>query len=497
MSLNLIADPWIPVIDTAGQRRVIAPWQMADPDILRPDWGRADLNIACYELLIGLVFLADPPADHDDWVERYAPDPPRLRQRLDALAPAFYLLGDGPRFMQDQERIEGAPNPVDMLFIDSAGDSTIKKNADLMVRRGRYPALSLPVAAMAIYALQQFAPSGGAGNRTSMRGGGPMVTLVQPQEAGLWATVWANMPYGQPADQRVLPWMRPAVTSEKRFKDDDGAKVHAGSSHPAVAFFGMPRRLRLVAGDDLVTGVIQRPWGENYAGWDHPLTPYYRVKVSEDWLPRHPRAGLFGYRNWLGVVAAVKDGPDALARQAESVRLWSDRQTGTARLIVAGWSMDNMKPRDFVLSQPPFVNLDDAAALMLNGMVEAAEQFGLALRAALSPVLADGEAREAAREEFFALTQTLFETRLGALEQGVPPAEVAPLWRDDLRRVALSLFDGRALPGLADRKIEDQHQIAKARGNLLGAFSGRGKYGGPVYGALQLVPPVKTKQEAA
>ena len=104
-----------------------------------------------------------------------------------------------------------------MLFIDSAGDSTAKKNADLMVRRGRYQALPLPLAAMALYTLQAFAPAGGAGNRTSMRGGGPMVTLVKPAEEGLWPLVWANVPRGEPLepdDLEALPWMRATETSK-------------------------------------------------------------------------------------------------------------------------------------------------------------------------------------------------------------------------------------------------------------------------------------------
>ena len=78
MSLNLIADPWIPVLDREGARRVIAPWQMADMALMRPAWPRPDLNIACLELLIGLVHLADPPADEEDWDARQAPDPDRL-----------------------------------------------------------------------------------------------------------------------------------------------------------------------------------------------------------------------------------------------------------------------------------------------------------------------------------------------------------------------------------------------------------------------------------
>src|SRR5690625_567290 len=291
MSLNLISDRWIPILARDGGRRMIAPWEIADPSLDHLDWPRADLNIACLELLIGLVFLVDPPEDLEDWFEHQEPDPERLRERLAEFQPAFNLLGDGPRFMQDLERIESAINPPDMLFIDSAGGQTVRNNADLMVWRDRYPALSPAMAAMALYTLQAHAPSGGAGNRTSMRGGGPMVTLVQPSD-GLWALVWANVPYGRPATPDDLPWMRKTRTSEK------AQQVLPEQSHPGEAFFGMPRRLRLVEEDGLIIGVMQRPYGTNYAGWDHPLTPYYRPKLTDDWLPRRPRAGLFGYRNW-------------------------------------------------------------------------------------------------------------------------------------------------------------------------------------------------------
>ena len=70
-------------------------------------WPRADLNIACLELLIGLVYLADPPADVEDWDRRSAPDPARLREKLAAFAPAFNLLGEGPLFLQDLEPLTG------------------------------------------------------------------------------------------------------------------------------------------------------------------------------------------------------------------------------------------------------------------------------------------------------------------------------------------------------------------------------------------------------
>lgn len=492
MSLNLVRDAWIPVLLNDGTRRTIAPWQMADTEILALDWPRMDFNIACLEMLIGLVFLVDPPEDVDEWQARRAPDAERLRHRLASFEGAFDLLGDGPRFLQDLEALQGEAVAPDMLFIDSAGEATAKNNADLMTWRGRYPRLSPPLAAMALYTFQAFAPSGGAGNRTSMRGGGPQVTLVDPG-GGLWALIWANVPCAQAAPSPdVLPWMQPTVVSTSE------AKVWSQDRHPAEAFFGMPRRLRLVEDAGLIVGVVQRPHGNNYAGWRHPLSPYYRMKVGSELLPRHPPAGQFGYRHWLGVVAASTDQEESGLRQrADTVKDWHSRRPPgqSAQVIVAGWSMSNMKPLDFSYSMAPLLQLSAAAEDRLPGLVLAADQFALALRQALRPVLSEGEAREAVREEFFTRTQAAFEQQVFQLQAEADLADVAGRWRDMLRRTALDLFDAQALPGLADRALEDQGDIIRERQILLANFSGRGKCGKAAYAELDLVPPSTPKSD--
>lgn len=482
MSLNLITDPWIPVRDRSGERRVIAPWEMADPDILAPDWPRPDLNIACIELLIGLVRLADPPRNADDWEDRQPPDAPRLSDRLAGFAPAFELLGDGPRFMQEYGGLEGEVRPPDTLFIDSGGEG-----GALTVREGRYPDLDLPTAAMALYAMQTQAPSGGRGNLTSLRGGGPMTVLVEPVQGpgGLWPLVWANVPDGAPAVPDDLPWMRRTIPSDK------GAIQTPQMGHPAEVFFGMPRRFRLVAEAGRVTGLIQRPSGTRYVLWHHPLTPYYRQKAGDNPLPVRPRAGVFGYRHWLGI--AAEGGP--LREQPMMVKAWQGRsENRPAHLTVAGWAMENMKARDYVLSQAPLIDLPEDQALMLSGMVEAAEALSVALRGALAPVLAEGEAREAAREDFYARTQAAFEARLATLGQ-IPLEETARGWLADLRRAGLAIFEGLALPGLADRPVSAQREIVAAHAILSAAFAGHGKMGGRAFHVLQLPPPEPKKKQ--
>lgn len=500
MSLNLIRDSWIPVSTFSGPR-TIRPDQIAESDVLFPDWPRADLNIACLELLIGLVALADPPASREDWRARRSPDAGRLRERLAPLAPAFDLDGAGPRFLQDLEALAGEVSSPDMLFIDSAGENAARKNADLMVRRDRYPALDPALAAMTLYTLQAWAPSGGAGNRTSMRGGGPLVTLVEPRPGcTLWDLVWANVPQGVPKGADVLPWMRPTRVS------DTGHQVHDVGADAIEAFFGMPRRLRLVFEEGRVTGVIQRPYGTNYGLWRHPLTPYYRLKPPDPPLPVHPRAGLFGYRNWLGVVAQAEQ--DDLRNRAAVLDEYDERaledEALQARVIVAGWAMDNMKPRDFILSRQPLVALPPEGLHRLEGMIDAARSLGAVLSQALKPVVGGGVAVEGLVEEFFLRTDAPFRDRLAQMKAG---ADVAPGWLGDMRRAGMAIFDAAAVPGLADRRIVKEKvgsrsetgagAILAAREFLRASFAGYGKLGIAAFSALDLeLPEKKTRKKA-
>lgn len=490
MTLNLIDDAWIPVVCTDGKQRLIAPWQMAEPGILEPDWPRPDLNIACYEFLIGLIYLADPPANASEWDAREKGDPERLRAKLAPFAPAFNLTGDGPLFLQDLEPLSGEASPVDMLFIDSAGANTARNNADLMVHRRRYRQLDLPLAAMALYTFQAFAPLGGAGNRTSMRGGGPLITLGEPG-GELWDLVWANVPTGQKSRIEDLPWMRPTRVSDK----GEQALPPEGKVFDAEAFFGMPRRLRLIESDGAITGVIQKPYGTNYSLWKHPLSPYYRLKPGAEWLPRHPRAGRFGYRNWLGIVfeQSNNDPDHELSELALSLRERKQRFSGGS-VIVAGWAMDNMKPRDFILSRQPLIDLPMDMEVRLVGLVEAAEVAAVALRGALAPLLAEGEAREAEREEFFRVTETHFLDHVRSLETGGMPGGA---WLNDLHTQALKQFDGLALPELYRREADRIEKIVDARKFLNMTFAGYGKQGRAIFEALDLTVPVVKKGRAA
>ena len=459
-----------------GERVTLRPDQMAEEGVVRPDWPRADLNLACLELLVGLLFLADPPRDDGDWHERYEkPDPGRLRDALAPFAPHFELTGEGPRFLQDLERFEkdakkGDSGSPDMLFIDSAGDSTAKKNADLMVRRGRYGKLSLPLAAMALYTLQSFAPAGGAGNRTSMRGGGPMVTLMRPLDSNahpLWRLIWYNVPEGDPLPAQraveALPWLRPTRTSK------NNEIMTPDMSHLVEAFFGMPRRLRLEIEADLVHGVVQKTYGTNYAGWQHPLSPYYRQKPGAELLPAHPKPGRVSYRNWLGLAFGQSSETRTMASSVH--RFNTMINPPRAELLVGGWAMDNMTPRDFNLHVYPTFRLGEEAELRASSLVEAANEASRELKKALRKAAkVDGSAASAFEETFFAATEAEFVAAVEAILAG-DGQETEEGWLARLRTAALNLFDEHAVAALADRNLAQIEAIVAARRNLLFAFS--------------------------
>lgn len=478
MPLNLLSDPWIPTFRN-GDHATIRPDQIAEPGITRLAWERADFNLACLELLIGLVSMAAPPRDDGEWHSRLVqPDAGRLREALAPFASHFELAGNGPRFLQDSEPFErAAKSPdvktVDMLYIDSAGNVTASKNADLMVKRDRFTSVGAAEAAMAIYTLQAFAPTGGAGNRTSMRGGGPMTTLIQPlgedgRPLPLWQLVFANVLPGAPLaagdSEAALPWLRPTRTSEK------GQIVTQEDAHPLEAFFGMPRRLRLVFRDEQAVGVVQRPYGTNYAAWEHPLTPYYRQKEdAPEWLPVHPRPGRLSYRNWLGVTMESARNGQGTRRTARTVHEVGNRfNSPRFELIVGGWAMDNMKPLDFVLhTYPGFRSLGEDGEERVHQLVDAASTALGALRKALKAACRlGGAAADQVAEGFFAGTEEEFSVSILRITKGTG-TDVEVAWHRTLRNQAIHMFDQRVLDGLTDHDIAGIERRVIAKRNLL------------------------------
>jgi CRISPR system Cascade subunit CasA len=528
MAFSLIQHGWLPVLRQNSGAQHIRPAQLTenietDP-VIAINWPRADFRLATLEFLIGLLATTCPPTGRRHWPELYRkpPSPDALDAAFAPLAFAFELDGDGPRFMQDFEDIVAAPNDVANLLIEAPGDQTIKKNADLLNKRGQVNALSRGAAAMALFTLQTYAPAGGAGNRTGLRGGGPLTTLALPPFAGplpLWHLLWANVPAGQPATKEewrhILPWLAPTKTSE------NDKKVSPAAPHDRLAFWGAPRRIRLdfikaglgetcdltgATDTVLVKSWRQRPNGANYEAFDHPLTPHYKPKPKEPmWLPVHPQPGGIGYRHFLGLIVSPKESGESRRPAAAIITYRANRREAAAipgnppwRLLAAGFDMDNMKARGFVEAELPVFEAADpeAAALqdeILAGLINGADEVaGLLRQAVRGALFSDGAKPDvnaglftSLRAQFWQQTEPAFYAQAARAATGGAAADVASAFLTALRNTALQLFAETAPITGSDHP----ERVAMAAKYLGIALSGHGKAGAKLYAALGLQPP--------
>ena len=553
MTFNLLSDPFLPVVMRSGAQRWLAFPELVDGsesnglDSDYPvefNWQRPDFNIASFEFCIGVISLAFDIRNEDDWRPFWTnpPDRDALTEKLAPLVHAFYLNGEGPRFLQDHESLQGNETPIELLLIDTPGQNGQRKNSDLLTHRDRYAALGLPAAAMALYTLQAYAPAGGAGNRTSMRGGGPLTALVVPATNGseppvpLWRKIFANV---VPCDEQLridelpkaLPWMAPTLTSEK------SRTVSLADAHPLQAYFGMPRRIRLAFSSKsgicsmtdeegpLVTGFIQKPYGANYGMWQHPLTPYRRQKEAGEPYSAKPKSGRFGYRDWVAATVGSKDGKLAeqptnikLAKNNRSQALSQNKQATDARVRVGGWAMNNMEAIAYLIAEEPLhlaKTPDQQQALddLARHFSEAADQAVFQLLSALKKALFSGQKNasndkgilDQARAHFFDATEDQFHHLLDDLLQEMPedgrltdPNASARHWLRIMRHEALTIFDRLAPVPLQD--AEKAKTIVNAYGILNATFAGLTKQSKTLYDKLDLPlpePKSKTKKEAA
>lgn len=508
MANNLLDIAWLPVVHQQGQTRKIAPWQIteqhAENPIVRLDAPRADFNGALMQFLIGLLQTAcasDDRATWKQWIEK-PPSPQRLQEDFQTIAHAFEREGDGPCFMQDIEELGDKYTGIDGLLIESPGGNTLKNNADLFIKRGHIEGLCPDCAITALFTMQINAPSGGVGHRTSLRGGGPLTTLVvlDPKENKglndtLWRNLWLNVLEKPVIDELthnphkhteadIFPWLAPTRTSEPK----TGCDTPPEAVHPLQMYWNMPRRIRLdwehtatghcdicgQASDKLVQHYVTRNYGVNYTGaWQHPLTPY-RFDKEQQPIALHPQPGGLTYRYWLSL--AEESEGHALARVVREYKIkkTADMQM---RLWAFGYDMDNMKARAWqeahfpllVVSEEVRAHFVEQAEAMVNAATDAAGSVRSCIMEAWfkRPKDVSGDSTFL-REMFFQHTEVRFFNMLDRLRDVMEKQEdktsVLQSWHKILLNEALALFD--YWTGNGDFRYQDPRKIARARKKL-------------------------------
>ena len=519
--MNLITTGWMQGVSSKGDCAAISPMDITGNwiDIAEP---RPDFRGAIYQFLIGLLQLSMAPEDEDEWKELYQELPSRddLAKAFSPYQNAFELEADGPAFMQDllllkTANLEPNQNSVRDLLIDAGSDSNLYFN-----KHQEDFALCESCFAQALFTLQINAPSGGRGIRTSLRGGGPITTLVMPidgkpeQPSTLWQKLWLNVLPKEALNDScsdikkigdVLPWMVATRTSD----GSDGVETTPESVHPLQAYWSMPRRIRIdtstiddhgtcsicaAKGVRTIRHYLTRHGGTNYTGaWLHPLTPYsLDPKGEKPPISIKGRQAGRGYREWLGLVLGNDDHQPDAAKVTRHFNERRSRKEGRKghRLWCFGYDMSNMKAMCWYDSTLPIHEVDISRRTTFIGRVKdvldsaegMASELHRQVKAAWYRRPGDVGSEPAVFDSFWETTEPLFYEVLNGLsalhrspaeQTGVAKDETAEMrtlvelyktWLSETRRVVLRLFDLWVLS--APIEAQDMRRVVEARANL-------------------------------
>lgn len=539
MSYDLRREPWIPFRRRSGRVEWGPPAlltdRITDDPVVALAAPRPDFDGALHEFLVGLLTVALGPADEAAWQARWdaPPSPGELQAAFDRLPNAFDLDGDGPRFLQDLTSADFEQEddlPIDQLLINAPGGKTLETNRDLFVKRATSSALTRPAAAMALLTLQYYAPEGGRGHLTSMRGGGPLTTLADPRVNAkgdstaaldpLWQLLWANVettqqwaartpisPGAREAD--VFPWLE-----RTRQGGPAGVRTTPADVNPLQAYFPIPRRVRLQFGaasrcavlgktdDRPAVAFRRRPYGVDYdsADWRHPLSPYRQDPKTRAWRPVRGPSDSVGWRDWVGLTLMSPRG--ALLEPAQAVAQFVQRAQQLSKrrfnLRAFGYQMDSNSAMRWTQAIMPGYVLPDENRITLvydvaSRMVIATDQVASDLLSAVERALysrpkdAPGD-RSAVKAELWAATEAPFYAAMARVTDPATTAEASRQllaeFHGVLERTAGAVFD-RWCPatGLAPQAMR---RAVAARYGLVSTLRGFGKFGEKLYTTLDL-----------
>jgi CRISPR system Cascade subunit CasA len=506
--MNLIKDPWLPIIRKNGIREKIAIHQLIDSypnnPVMELEAPRPDFRNALYQLLIGIVQVAALPKDEEAWGDLFKTpyDSKNLLERVLQYEKCFEIDSDGPAFMQDLELSDGDEKPITALLIEAPGSNTIINNQDHFIKRAIVEQVDAYWAAIALYTLQTFAPAGGAGNRVGLRGGGPLTTILLPRRAStLWEKIWCNVISEEylstlagesslTAKSDIFPWMKNSKLSNSK-----GSELYSGEVHPFYHFFGMPRRMRLIftynsgkcdltgeRSDVLVASYITKNYGNNYDGiWIHPLNAYSHDPKKPDAFPLSIKAqpGGIGYRHWMGlVIKSERVIPATVVKLSSESNYRKDIvKARGASLWAAGFDMDKMKARCWYESTMPLYPLNpkeaEEIATFVGGLISQAQDLSGSLRYAVksawfgSPKDAKGDMSfldtafwQNTEPSFYSLLDKLVNN----LDDGKLKNRLVGEWGQIIIREVENLFDANALAQQEDGL--DMKRVVKARQGL-------------------------------
>lgn len=476
--MDLITEPWLPVMMRAGRKTKISLLGLLDDDIADVAWPRADFQGAAWQFLIGLMQCTIAPEDDEAWEDVWERGIASAdwQQALQSISPVMQFGQQKPAFLQSFDPLDCESIPISGLLIEAPGGNTIKLNKDHFVKRHCVERICLHCAVMALFAVQTNSPAGGAGYRVGLRGGGPLTTLVvavNDREIPLWKKLWLNVleqdvrPLPQQF-QDIFPWLTSTKTSEKA-----GRMVTPENAHPLQAYWGMPRRIELdfehtepgkcdLCGeyhDGLLLQMRTKNYGVQYDGWLHPLSPY-RQALKDASAPRLALKGQPGglsYKDWPGLMLESEDKFNRM-QPARVVRASASRFfTFPTGLWCFAWDMDNAKARCWYQHRVPLIHTSSPE--LFNSVIQVVLQLAAGSLATLRKHLKKAwfESPDEAKADFSQVdtafwqeTESVFLALIDSLLSD-PKRENAATrrairdWERDMYVYVFTVFDREAL----------------------------------------------------
>lgn len=528
--MNLITDPWIPIIRRDGTPGKIMPWQIAEPDnpIIEIKAPRPDFQGALYQFLIGLLQTCFAPEDEDEWLERWEkiPAPDELKAAFEKEKDVFELdFSNGVGFMQDHNDFDGEWLPIEDLIGGALSGNTRKLNKDLFVKTGQVSLVSPYWAALAVFNLQVTGVLAWGRHRVGLRGNAPLTTLIIPDSkpSVLWQKLWLNVIYREDMDlipgeaakedlSDIFPWMGKTRTSPNK------EPTSPFDANPLQHYWAMPRRIRLkiepvkgqcdLSGEELEKGVkfYKRIHDGVYYtnGWVHPLTPYTRSAKDKFPTPIEGKYAGEGFRKWVSLnYDEYANGKNKKMRwgRALIVRHYYEEKPRVinARLWCFGYDATNANVKcwyesimpTFQVSKEDIQALKDHVSEALQLAFQLVEEFRLSLIRAWFRPQTDSSGKQKWNHvtssinkaghlstyknieyEYWESLEKEFSAMLDALiaygQTPGKPLHIYMRWSKAIQKHCLNYFDRNALGEAVDEM--DLRRVVEAKNYLLGAL---------------------------
>lgn len=468
--MNLIRDPWIPVLHRDGRLELLGLHALfAQSHELRDLATRPLERVAVMRLLSCITQAAlDGPADETDWETCEARIQTKVDAYLTSWEPQFELFGDGHRFLQvpglEPGKVDDDGNAATKLDLAMATGN----NASLFDNAAGSERVMSPVrSAMNLLTFQCFAPGGRIGiarwNGTATAGNGSskhapctpssMVhALIQGES--ILQTIHRNLLTREMvADVYDGRWGQPVWEQPPQHASDNAAIANTSSTYLG-RLVPVSRAIRLMADGSSV--ILAN-------GLAYPIFPAYReatatiITRKDEWalLSASPGRSLWRQLGAVTVVHRAKSdvqcGPLALRHTTESA--------GTT-LWVGALLTEKAKILDIVESTYalPSGMFEEFGRLAYEAGISHAMQRELSLMQAVktyaSSLKVDTPAYDRARRDFW----TFCEQHLTALfELAANPELTVDLagsaWGKAVREASLHAFES-ACPTQTPRQIE-------------------------------------------